>query len=205
MNTQLKELYVDLETTGLTPGAHAVIQIAAIAYFGGQEVATFNDTGRPFTGQKIDAGALRQNGRTPEEIGGFQPALELHRKFTDFLATHVDRFTSSDKFHFIAYNSHFDNEHLREFFVRAQDKWFGSFFWTPDICVMRKAAQVLKAERHQIENFKLATVAKHVGVLTGQEKLHDALDDIRLTVALDRELDRRIAAQYATTREEVAA
>jgi DNA polymerase-3 subunit epsilon len=35
-----------------------------------------------------------------------------------------------------------------------------------------------------MENFKLCTVAKHFGIVTDEEKLHDAFYDIQLTRAI---------------------
>ncbi len=43
------------------------------------------------------------------------------------------------------------------------------------------ASNKLKNERHKLENFKLSTVAKYLGVNVDETKLHDAYYDIYLT------------------------
>jgi DNA polymerase III subunit epsilon len=43
------------------------------------------------------------------------------------------------------------------------------------------ASNYLKAERHLIQDFKLKTVAKHLGIEVDETKLHDAKYDIYLT------------------------
>jgi hypothetical protein len=39
-------------------------------------------------------------------------------------------------------------------------------------------------ERHRLVNFKLATVAAHMGIEVDQESLHDSLYDVSLTIEL---------------------
>ena len=60
------------------------------------------------------------------------------------------------------------------------DMFFGSFFFFPPIDVMNTAIFNCIRQRHLLPNFKLGTIAKHLGMdMVGD--LHDAMVDIRLT------------------------
>ena len=60
------------------------------------------------------------------------------------------------------------------------DKYYGSYFWHPPICVMNMAAQKLAHRRADLPNFKLTTVAEAIGVAC-EGNAHDATYDITLT------------------------
>ena len=101
------------------------------------------------------------------------------------LDKYVDRFNKKDKFFLVGYNNaSFDNQFLRKFFEDNGDKYFGSWFWSNSIDVMVLASAYLATRRPDMENFKLSTVAKTLGVNVDDELLHNALYDIRLTKAV---------------------
>lgn len=102
--------------------------------------------------------------------------------FKQLMGRFIDQYDSKDKFHLYAYNSPFDTQHLRELWKEHNDKYFGSWFYTPDICIMRMAAEVLIEDRNKMPNFKLETVVKHLGIKVQEGgDLHDAMIDIELT------------------------
>lgn len=59
-----------------------------------------------------------------------------------------------------------------------------AWFWSNSIDVMVLASAYLATRRPDMENFKLSTVAKTLGVNVDNESLHNALYDIRLTKAV---------------------
>lgn len=187
----MKALYIDTETTGLT-SAHGIIQIAAIAVIDGVEQEPFVQQVQPFPEDILDEYALKVNNTTKEQIATYESPHNVHGNFCDYLGKWVNPMDNRDKFHFLAYNSTFDSEMMRAFFSKCGDRYFGSWFWNPDICVMRMAALALAGQRKHMENFKLATVARQLGIEFKDEALHDALTDIRLT----REVYRRIAQHW---------
>jgi DNA polymerase III subunit epsilon len=188
-----KRLYIDCETTGVFPDKNAVIQIAGVVVIDGVEREEFNLRAAPFAGQIIEDGALKVNGRTREEIASYPAPVLTYRELIGIITKYVNRFDKGDKFHFVAYNSPFDNQFIREFFTRSGDKYFGSYFWTPDLCIMRQAAQVLNRERHLLKDFKLGTVAEYLGIHTAD--LHDAMADIRIAMLIEKALAYREAMQ----------
>ena len=184
-----KLLHVDVETTGLfAPGA-GLIQVAGIVEVDGVEVETFNLRCRPFPGDTITNDALAVNGLTREEVEALPDPEETFGQFRYLLDRHVDRFAAGDKFHIVAYNAHFDGEHLRAWFKKNGEKFFGAYFWTPLFCSMTLAGIALRESRPALPDFKLATVAAAMGV-AADGNLHDALTDVRLSAGIWRRLLR---------------
>lgn len=85
-----------------------------------------------------------------------------------------------DKLTWLGYNAAFDADMMRAWFEKAGDKYFGSWFWWPPIDVMGLAAHHLRDRRHTMMNFRLATVARELGIAPPAD-LHDAAADIDLT------------------------
>ena len=180
-----KICFIDLETTGLDKDKNGVIQIAGRLQVEGEFVETFNFDVQPFTNDDISDQALAVNGKTLNDLMGFEKPQAVHRQFTALLGKHVDNFDRRDKFHFCGYNSQgFDMPFTRKWFEKCGDKYFGSLFWSASIDVMPIWAFILRKERHKMKNFKLATVAKHAGIEVDPDRLHDAMYDIDLTIEL---------------------
>ena len=124
-------------------------------------------------------------GKTPSQL--FEEGSERQHvkdKFTQILRSYIDPFDKKDKFFFYAYNSPFDSGFLRSFFTQMGDKFYGSFFWTPDICIMRLVGEKLLEKRAMFENFKLGTVCREVGIPFDETEAHDAMYDIKKTYEL---------------------
>lgn len=101
------------------------------------------------------------------------------------LAKYVDKYKKTDKFFLVGYNNaSFDNQFLRGFFLQNNDQYFGSWFWSNSIDVMVLASNKLVERRAEMENFKLSTVAKFLGIQVSEDNLHDAFYDIYLTKAI---------------------
>lgn len=175
----MKLAFIDLETTGTDPHAHAPVQIAGLLVNGSRE-DSFDLRVRPRPGAAVEQAALNVHGLAEEQIQAYPEPAKVHAELTDLLAKHVDRYDRADKFHFIAYNAGFDADFLRAFFKHAGDPYFGSWFWWPPVDVAVLAMDRLAEERHRLPDFKLGTVASHLG-LEPDGDLHDALVDIRLT------------------------
>ena len=73
---------------------------------------------------------------------------------------------------------------MRGFFLQNGDKFFGSWFWANTLDVMVLATNFLLDIRPDMENFKLSTVAKTLGIEVKDDSLHNAMYDIELTKAI---------------------
>lgn len=95
---------------------------------------------------------------------------------------YVNKFDKRDKMYLVGYNNAgFDNSFLRALFQQCGDKYFGSWFYPNCMDVYVMVTPFLMGVRNDMENFKLMTVAKTMGIEIDENKLHDATYDIELT------------------------
>lgn len=178
----------DLETTGLSLdcGVHQIAGvICEVQPKQFKVLKTFNYKVRPFKGDRVYQEALSVGGVTLDEIAKYTPPEEVYKNLKGTILTVIDKFNKEDKLTLVGFNSlHFDNDHLRNFFSKNGDKFFGSYFWSGGIDVMSEANRVLLNYRPYMPNFKLATVAEYLGIETKPEELHDALYDIMTTIKI---------------------
>ncbi|GAB3169690.1 3'-5' exonuclease [Telluribacter humicola] len=187
MSKAVKVLFYDLETTGLHPSKHGIHQLSGRLYINWKLVKEFNCHVRPFEGDEIDDYSLKIAGKTRADLANehhVHPHL-VYRALLKTLNTYCDRFDKQDKYFLAGYNNaSFDNPFLRNFFEKNDDKYFGSYFWSSPIDCFILASQALMARRHLMADFKLSTVAQEMGIPVDESKLHDALYDLDLTIAL---------------------
>lgn len=176
----MKEIFIDVETTGLSPEVHSIWQIAFIIFVGQEEKERHNLKSSPIPGSKVDDKALKVSGIKKEDFKSFYDSYKTLSMLKTILERYIDPYDKKDKFHFYAYNASFDTQFLRAFFQRQGDKFFGSWFWTPSIDVMSLAGEYLKEDRSSMKDFKQMTVAEKLGIEVDSSRLHDAMYDIEL-------------------------
>lgn len=179
----MKKFFFDLETTGLDYKTNAIHQFSGCIELDGTIIESFNFKIRPFEGAIIEPKALETSNVTEEQIMAYPPAEEVFADFMRMLSRYVRKFDKKDKMFLVGYNNAaFDNAFLREFYVRYQrDDYFNSWFWGNTIDVMVLASEHLAEMRVGMENFKLMTTARALGIEIDESKLHDAEYDIELT------------------------
>jgi DNA polymerase-3 subunit epsilon len=179
----MKKFFFDLETTGLDYKVNAIHQFSGCIELDGTIIESFNFKIRPFEGAIIEPKALETSNVTEEQIMAYPPAEEVFADFMRMLSRYVRKFDKKDKMFLVGYNNAaFDNAFLREFYVRYQkDDYFNSWFWGNTIDVMVLASEHLSEMRVGMENFKLMTTARALGIEIDESKLHDAEYDIELT------------------------
>ena len=184
---KVKQIFIDVETAGLNPVDHGLIQVAGVIVIDGRKMQTFDYLMCPPSLKTFQQRALEVIGRSMDEIETFDKSADKFKIFHKMLCKYVNPFDKVDKFQFIAYNSPFDADFIRQWFTDNDNKYYGSIFWTPDICVMRKAGDYLQDERYKLKNFRLETVCKHLNIDTKGD-LHDAMVDVALTMRLYKSL-----------------
>lgn len=178
----IKNLYLDLETTGVDPSVCAIIQMALIVEIDSDTKESLDIIIRPFEGCKIEPGALAMNDIPKATAEGLLYA-QAYKALLMTMEQYVDKYNKTDKFNLIGYNIGFDDRFLREMWSRMKDVYYNSWFWWPPLDVAVLAAQYLRHERRRLENFKLSTVAQYLDIKR-EGDAHDALSDIRLTKAI---------------------
>jgi len=187
----MKFLFFDLETTGVNPGKNGIHQISGMIEIDGVEKERFNFHVQPNPKAVIEEQALSVAGVTREQVMAYPSMRDVYNQFVTMLGKYVDKYDKQDKFFLVGYNNaSFDNQFLRGFFLQNGDNYFGSWFWSNSIDVMVLASHHLASRRHEMENFKLATVAKFMGINVDDEALHDAFYDIHLTKEVYNKISR---------------
>lgn len=178
----MKLLFFDLETTGTNPARNGIHQISGQIVIDGKKVEDFDFHVQPNPKAVIEEQALSVAGVTREQVLAYPSMGEVYKQLVAMLGKYVDKFNKKDKFFLVGYNNAaFDNQFLRGFFLQNGDNYFGSWFWANTIDVMVLATAYLAERRPEMENFKLSTVAKFMGINVDDEALHDAFYDIYLT------------------------
>ncbi|MDO4715460.1 MAG: 3'-5' exonuclease [Bacteroidales bacterium] len=181
----MKLFFFDLETTGIRPYRNGIHQISGSVVIDGVEREVFNYLVRPNPRATIEPEALSVAGVTEAQILAYPPMEEVYAQLVALILRYIDRYDKTDKFFLVGYNNAaFDNDFLRGFFMQNGDQYFGSYFWANSLDVMVLATAALAEKRATMPNFKLSTVAQHLGIEVEAEKLHDATYDIYLTRAL---------------------
>ena len=181
----MKFVFFDLETTGDQFWLNGVHQIAGCIEIDGEVKENFNWRMQPDPRAKIEDEALAVGGITREDLLSYPPGSFVYKLFTDMLSKYVNKYDKKDKFYLIGFNNaNFDNNFLRAWFKQNNDQYFGSWFWADPIDTYCLSAIHLMPVRTQMENFKLATVCKQIGIEVDDSQLHNAAYDIFLTRAL---------------------
>jgi DNA polymerase-3 subunit epsilon len=178
----MKLFFFDLETTGIKYWQNGIHQISGEIVIDGKTQENFNYNVCPNPQCKIEEEALQVCNLTKEQVLAYPPMQEVYGRLVKMLSRYVDKYDRTDKFFLVGYNNaSFDNYFLKAFFVQNGDNYFYSWFWVNSIDVMVLATQYLAKERHRMKDFKLDTVARHLGLASEADKLHNAVYDTQLT------------------------
>ncbi len=177
----MKILWIDTETTGLTPGKCDPIQIAGMVEIDGEIKEEFNILSQPFDFNvgNIQQRALDVHGYTLEQLRSepFLPPRTAYSDFLRILGRYVDRFDKRDKFWMAGFNVRFDLDMVQGWFENVHDKYFGSWFEYKVLDVMQLAfAEMYKGRLTGLDSYRLETIARHYGI---EINAHDAISDIK--------------------------
>lgn len=191
-----KLIFCDLETGGLDPKRHPIIQIAAVAVNENLEAVEAFEAKIHFDEKKASADALRKNHYHP---GVWQnegkPAQDVAKEFAAFLRRHATLPMLSAKGEFyrvaqlVAHNAAFDGPFLFAWFEKQ-----GVYLPAKRLvlCTMQLAMwQFWLPGAESPQSFKLADLCEHFGVPFHAAKAHDALADVTATVELFRAMTKR--------------
>jgi DNA polymerase III subunit epsilon len=180
-----KILFVDVETTGVDPTKHGIIQLAALMDIGGEIVDTFNMKFQPHEGAEINPDALKVTNTDPEELKTrILTSYDGYWEFLQFLDKHISKYDKTDKAYPAGYNVQFDLQFIEAWFHHHGNKYgTGSYQnWK-----MLDPLPLYRLWDYQgtlaLPDYKLQTVCNHFGCPLDA---HDALSDITATRALLR-------------------
>jgi len=187
----MKKIWIDTETTGLNAKNisglqhHQIIELAAIC-----DDRIFHMYCKPKV-QPYNYSEIEEiTGITWEflEENGVSEA-ELYQKFVSFLDRIVDRYDKTDKLMLSGYNTKFDSEFIRSLFLKNNNTFYGSYFFSLNYEVMSEVAFLLVTEiLPLLPNYKLETVCKEMGI---KFKAHSAIEDIKATIKLNDKIQEK--------------
>lgn len=175
-------MFYDLETTGTDVRKHSIHQIAGLIEVNGVVREKFNIYSRPHPKALFEEGALKACGKTKEELLSYQDMKQAHKEFKAILGKYIDPFDKKSKAWAVGFNNrYFDDVFLHAWFKQNGDEFIGSLLWVDTLDTMVLASQYLIERRHTMPSFKLHRVAKTLGLIVDDSKLHDASYDVTLT------------------------
>ncbi len=188
-----KNIYVDLETTGLDPQRHPIIQIAAIAVDGHMRELEIIELKVKFDEREATPEALQKNGYNQGlwEREGLEPT-DAAKQFAAFLRRHatVDMSSKEGRPYLVAQLVGHNGATFDGPFLHAWYRRLGIFCPAryQTLCTLQRALWYFDEHKHETPptNFKLGTLCEYFDVSLREEDAHDALADIRATVSLYR-------------------
>ncbi len=189
-------VFFDLETAGLDPKRHPIIQIAAVAIDEQLEVLEAFEAKVKFDPLRANTQSLRKNHYHPGVWAhDARDPREVAQDFAAFLRRHasVDALSSQGKpYHvaqLVAHNAAFDGPFLMTWFDKLQ-------VYLPArrlvLCTMQLAMwQLMENISSGPKSFQLASLCEHFGVPFHAASAHEALGDATATVRLFQALVRQ--------------
>lgn len=195
MNQRL--VFLDLETGGLNPHRHPIIQIAAVAV-DGDTLAALDEIELKvqFDERRAAKYAFRKNSYSRllwQERA--LPEDEAARRLADFLRRHATyREVSRDGNPYqlaqlVAHNAPFDSEFLHAWYERL--KLFCPARRQAFCTLQRSQWYFFESSLNRPQSFSLETLCGYFGVPFSAADAHDALGDVRATVGLYRAIVAR--------------
>jgi DNA polymerase III alpha subunit (gram-positive type) len=187
-------VFFDLETGGLEPGKHPVIQFAGIAVDGAWEELEALELKLQFNPASADPEALAVNHYASEAWSEALSPAPAAITIAAFFRRHASlRKTSKvgrpyTVARVAAHNARFDCDHLGAFF-KARGEFCPAALYEP-LDTLALARWVSLRSESQPKDHKLGSLCEWLGVPL--DAAHDALADVRATVEVARLLSGRI-------------
>lgn len=172
----MKILFFDVETTGLDPKIHEIVQLAYVLDVDGNVAASRSLLMRPLNPHTVSPEALTVQSRTMDELMAFPHPFEAYTIFLRDMGENVEKYNPKDKAAPCAYNAPFDISFLQAFFQSFNDPYLGSWIslkrTIDPLPVVRMLDSVFPM---RLDDFKLETIARYYDVPI---VAHDAMSDV---------------------------
>lgn len=178
------KIFYDLETTGDNPNKHSLHQVAGLVEVDDLVVDSFDIRSRPHPKALLEPVALEVGRVTKEQIMAYPAMEDAKNEFCRLLGKYINKYDRRQKAYLVGYNNRgFDDKFLRTWFELCGDNYFGSWFWADTLDTLVLASEYLcnGGRRPSMSNFQLHTVARELGLVVEDERLHDASYDVVLT------------------------
>jgi len=178
-----KLLYLDVETTGLEPLIHGIVQLAYIIEIDGRVRKRGSFKINPFSYNKlmrVNQKALEVNGFKDEDVTSFRNASSACDEFIEVLKRYIDITNSDDKFKLVAYNANFDASFVQQWFKDSKRNAYGLLidYRHLDPFELFKYLVFSGKIEHTAKSFNLENACKTMEI---EFDAHDAVADIEAT------------------------
>ena len=185
----IKTLYLDTETTGLSPEKNSIFQIATIMEFDGLEVGRADIKFQPYENAEIEESALDKCRISVDDLLSYQEHSAGFVEFKKFLDTYVDKYNSNDKVYFAGYETKFDLDFLSNFFkINGDEYGLGPYLNWRRIDPLPFLHTLEWKGKIKLQNYKLSTVCQYYNIELNDA--HNAMADIEATRSLIKKLFR---------------
>jgi DNA polymerase-3 subunit epsilon len=175
-----KILHIDCETTGLNPQKHDILELGLMIEIDGKIKEKHDIFMQPFNYKNIEEEALKVNNLTIEKIRKFAHPRTVYPVLNKMFSKYINKYDKNDKFAVSGYNVFFDLNFLSEFWIKNNDKYFGSFVdWRQRLDPLPLLSMIQFKGFHKFENLKLETICKYFNIPL--DNAHNALADIIAT------------------------
>lgn len=175
---EMKVLWIDSETSGLSPIENDILTLALLVEIDGEIKDELYLEIQPTNWNSISIEALKINKLTIEQLKTFDLPIVAHERLEQFLSKWIDRYDKKDKFQPAGYNVEFDCEFLGQFFKKVGDKYYGAWvdYHKFDVATLVQLLALKKVIK--LSSYKLVNVAKHFNI---EFDAHNAMSDIKAT------------------------
>lgn len=180
-----KYLFLDVEATG--PGTHvnhSILEIGAEVWQNGKKLGEIEVEMLPdkdvIYHKKLD-GTMAHEDRARRFINEGRPSQsEGFSTFLEWCSEYVNVYDKKDKFTVISYGARWEERHMTNWFKKQKNKWIGSYFHAPFICLQQLHVLLHGSRLWTLVNRQLSTLATSLGVEVDHLQLHTALYDAQL-------------------------
>lgn len=184
-------VFIDIETTGVDPSKHSIIQIAAEFHIDGKKVSSFNKKCRPKEGSGINLGAYLVNKARIHDMSHVESRNDVLNKFVNFLLD-CKQTVDNAKIYVCGHSIDFDIKFIREALSENNIEGLESILFrkrldTQILAESMKIAGIIKPSSTSLGNlikyFKIDKLEEGQEIL-GEVSFHEAAFDVAMTAKL---------------------
>lgn len=188
--SDVKMLFLDIQTTGLKPLLNEIIEISALLEVNGKLTSSFHAKGRPANIETTFAPeALQAQNLTIKDLLAYPDRLDFFNKFAEFLNKNVNTKDSNDYYILAVYNESFIKDFLFQFFKEQKNFNFGNYFFKYSLDIMDYAKIYFFAGRLITPDLKFINVCKAKNI---ELKEYSSIEKVKALYKLYKALDSKI-------------
>lgn len=172
-------LFIDTETTGLIPGHHSIIELAAIYYMDGVEYSRFHVQCAPSLDSFTSLGAVAVNKVSPIVYMSRKSPVTACNEFIDYVLN-LPGWDKYRKIVLAGHNVQFDVNHLKAMFAKNRIENFDGLFDYHMIDTFPVAMFLKDCGIIQTDKLSLGPLSKSLGIEVNEKNLHGAVYDAHL-------------------------